>query len=177
VSRAHGVHGEVRILPSSDNPERFAPTSVLYARPERLGLAGPRLHEQTRLIIAGVRGEDAFPIVKFEGVDDRDAAEALRGWLLEVPSGELPELEEGEFYPFDIIGLEVRDESGVAVGRVTDILESPAHPLLVVSAGGEGGDCEEETLVPFVLEAVPTVAESQGYLVVAASFLGSAEHG
>ncbi len=90
VSRAHGVHGEVRVRPDSDNPERFAPGSVLHARPARAGVAGPRRPEQVRLTIEEVRGGDDFPIVAFREVGDREAAEGLRGYLLEVRSADLP---------------------------------------------------------------------------------------
>jgi hypothetical protein len=89
-------------------------------------------------------------------VGDRDAAEALRGYVLEVPGSELPDLGDDEFYPFDLIGLEVRDESGVRWGRVTDAVETPAHALLVVlsDAGSAPEDAltVREVLVPFVTE-------------------------
>ncbi len=177
VSRPHGVHGEVRIVPSTDNPERFTPDSVLYARPGRLGVAGPRLREQMRLTVSAVRGAEGFPILRFGEVGDRDAAEALRGYVLEIRSSQLPELGEDEFYPFDLIGLDVRDESGTVVGRVTDVVDSPAHALLQVTSGSDsteeaaGGLSPTEELVPFVRAAVPVVALAEGYLVLSPGFL------
>jgi 16S rRNA processing protein RimM len=169
------VQGESRVLPSSDNPERFVAGEVLYGRPERRGLAGARLSEQVRLTIRSVRGESEFPIVAFEEVGDRDAAEALRGYVLEVPGSELPDLGDDEFYPFDLIGLEVRDESGVRWGRVTDAVETPAHALLVVlsDAGSAPEDAltVREVLVPFVTEAVPDVCVAEGHLTIVRRFL------
>jgi 16S rRNA processing protein RimM len=170
VARPHGVHGEVRVVPDSDNPERFAPGSVVYARPARVGMAGPRLPEQSRLTVESIRGDDGFPIVAFREVDDRDGAEAIRGYVLEVSSSELPVLSEDEFYPFDLERLEVRDPQGAAVGRVKEAMESPAHAILVVAL--ESG---QEVLVPFVMAAVPMVALSEGYLVVDPEFLNGAE--
>jgi 16S rRNA processing protein RimM len=175
VSRPHGVRGEVRVLPSSDNPERFAPASVFYARPDRPGVAGPRLREQVRLTITTVRGCEDFPIVGFREVADRDAAEALVGHVLEIRSNQLPELDEDEFYPFDLIGLEARDEAGTVVGPVTDVLENPAHELLVIATMTDAAGAPVELLVPFVLAAVPTVSVAEGYLVVASGFLGEAD--
>jgi 16S rRNA processing protein RimM len=165
ISRPHGVHGEVRVALSSDNPERFAPGVTLHARPGRRGVAGARLPEQVRLTIESVRGDDGFPIVAFAEISDRDKAEAFCGYLLEVGATELPELEEGEFYPFDLIGLEARDPSGAVLGRVTDALDSPAHAILVIAliAGGEA-------LVPFVMAAVPTVEVEGGFLVIDTEF-------
>lgn len=166
VSRAHGVHGEVRVVPDSDNPERFAPGSVLHARPARRGIAGPRAEAQVRLTVESVRGGDDFPIVAFAEVGDRDTAEALRGCVLEVRSSQLPELDDDEYYPFDLAGLEVRDPSGHVVGRVAEVVESPAHAILVVSEEGGG-----QSMVPFVRDVVPVVAVSEGYLVVRPGFL------
>jgi 16S rRNA processing protein RimM len=145
---------------SSDNPERFVPGAELQARPGRRGVAGARLREQVRLTIESVRGDDDFPIVAFEEITDRGKSEAFGGYILEVAGDALPELEEDEFYPFDLIGLEVRDPSGSVLGRVSDVLDSPGHAILAVAlpAGGEA-------LVPFVLAAVPVVEVAEGYLV------------
>jgi len=166
VSRAHGVHGEVRVVPDSDNPDRFAPGSVLHGRPARRGLAGRRAQGQVLLTVEGVRGGEDFPIVAFAEIEDRDAAEALRGYILEVRSSQLPELDDDEFYPFDLAGLEVRDPAGRAIGRVAEVVESPAHAILVVSLERGG-----EAMVPFVHEAVPVVAIAEGYLVIAPGFM------
>ena len=95
-----------------------------------MGFAGSRLAEQVRLTIASVRGDEGFPIVAFAEAADRDAAEALRGYILEVQANQLPELEDDEFYPFDLIGLEVRIRRGCRRGRVVDVVESPAHAAL-----------------------------------------------
>jgi 16S rRNA processing protein RimM len=129
-----------------------------------------------RLTVASVRGDEAFPILRFGEVGDRDAAEALRGYVLEIPSSALPELEADEFYPFDLIGLEVRDENGAVIGEVTDVLDSPAHALLLI-AGNRDSACPEPDsrgssgeLVPFVTAAVPVVAVADGYLVLASGF-------
>lgn len=166
IARPHGVHGEVRVVPDSDNPERFIPGSVLHARPRRLGMAGPRSSEQVSLTIKSARGDDGFPIVGFQEIADRDRAEALRGYVLEVACSQLPELPADEFYSFDLEGLEVRDPAGGVIGAVTGLIESPAHPILVVTSGS--GD---ERMVPFVHAAVPAVAVAEGYLVVEWAFL------
>jgi 16S rRNA processing protein RimM len=166
VSRPHGIGGEVRIMPDCDNPERFAEGSVLYARPARSGLAAGRCAERAQLTVDSVRGEPEFPIVAFAETKDRESAEGLRGFILEVPGDELPMLAADEYYPFELKGLVVKDPKGVEVGRVTELVDSPAHPLLVVrlDAGGE-------VLVPFVLAAVPDVVVGEGYLIVEPSFL------
>jgi 16S rRNA processing protein RimM len=166
ISRPHGVRGEVRIVAHSDNPERFSPGSLLHARPGRPGIAGKAQGEHVSLTVAGCRGSEDYPILAFAEVGSRDAAEALRGYVLEVPSSQLPELDDDEFYPFDLQGLEVRDGAGAHIGSVIEVVDSPAHAILVLSL--EPGS---EVMVPFVKEAVPVVDVAAGYLVVDPTFL------
>ena len=178
ISRAHGVQGEVRVISVSDNPDRFSEGSVMFARPQRLGMARPRSGERVALTVQSIRGTDDFPIVAFEQVDSREAAEAVRGYVLEVEASQLPALEPDEFYPFDLVGLKVRTTDGVDVGCVADVVESPAHALLVVAveAGpGPNSPKAHEVLVPFVGVAVPTVDLESGYLEVVARYLFEAE--
>ncbi len=181
ISRVHGVHGELRVLPESDNPDRFMPGSVVYGRPQEVGGAVRRERERVRLTISTVRGDTAFPIVSFQEVPDREGAETLRGLVLEIPAEELPELEDDEFYPFDLLGLEVRDDRGVVWGTVADAFDTPGHALIAVLplkrgiSGRTGDDAEHrqagEVLIPFVKEAVPEVCMREGYLVVTTRFL------
>jgi 16S rRNA processing protein RimM len=121
------------------------------------------------LTIESVRGDVDFPIVAFEEIPTRDKAEAFAGYVLEIEGSQLPELEEDEFYPFDLIGLEARDPSGSVMGRVTDALESAAHAILVIALP-KGG----EALAPFVKAAVPTVDLDAAYLVVDPEFVSLA---
>jgi 16S rRNA processing protein RimM len=172
VSRPHGVNGEVRIRPDSDNPDRFVPGSVLHARPARAGLAGSQAQQQLWLTIEVVRGVGDFPIVAFREVGDREAAQAIRGYLLEIRSADLPVLDDDEYYPFDLEGLEVRDSKGTVIGQVNDVIESPAHAILAVSLLSGG-----ESLVPFVAAAVPVVDVAQGYLVVESAFADTESQG
>ena len=159
VRRAHGIEGEVRVSPSTDNPERFAPGEVMYALPRDS-------EERLRLEVEGVRGTWDSMIVAFVGCATREGAEALRGHTLQVPVSELPELEGDEYYPFDLEGLEVRTASGEVVGRVHEVLESPAHELLAIRLTGG-----PEVLAPFTLEAVPEIQMREGFVVVEERFL------
>lgn len=192
VVRAHGLRGEVRVQSESDNPDRFAPGEVMFCRPERsAGAARPRdaaggapdsgaggaaaggrpptpepAGGRRELRIEEVRFTTGALLVAFAGVEDRTAAEKLRGCVLEVPASSLPELEEDEYYPFELRGLRVWDEEGVEVGTVLELLDTPAQPVLSLrrAAGGE-------VLVPFTHEAVPTVDVPGGRLVVLRRFI------
>src|SRR5665811_709391 len=115
ISRAHGVRGDVRVTLCTDNPDRFVVGAVMYGVAGRSGLrrAEP---ERVPLEIESMKGMDDSPIVKFAGVESRTDAEGLRGLVLQVPAAELPELDEGEFYSFELEGLEVRSLDGEVVG-------------------------------------------------------------
>jgi len=160
----------VRVVVGSDNPERFAVDSVVFARAGRPGLAGPAATDLIRLTIESIRGSEGFPIIAFREVETREGAEGLRNHILEVRGEDLPDLGDDEFYPFDLIGLEVRDESGGVLGVITDAVESPAHALLVISTSKK-----DEILIPFVIAAIPTVDLVEGFLVVRPEFLPAVE--
>ncbi|OWY39767.1 ribosome maturation factor RimM [Xenophilus sp. AP218F] len=97
---------------------------------------------------------------KLEGVDDRDAAEALRGMQIAVPRSELPEAGEGEYYWNDLIGLEVVNQEGETLGKVDSLLETGANDVLVVKR--ENGQC----LIPFVDRHVLQVSLAEGRILV-----------
>ena len=84
-------------------------------------------------------------LAQLEGVSDRDAAERLKGLEIAVFRDELPEVEDGEVYWNDLIGLTVINREAIELCKIAEILESGAHDILrIVDAGGE------EKLVPFV---------------------------
>jgi 16S rRNA processing protein RimM len=135
VGRAHGLRGEVHVVAVSNRPERFERGSRLFV--------GER-----ELEVRSARASGSGWIVQFDGIGDRDAAEALRGLTVEGDApGAAPE---GELWVHEVIGAEVRDRSGATLGRVTAVEANPAHDLLVLD-GGE--------LVPmvFVVDHAPGV--------------------
>jgi len=101
-------------------------------------------------------------LARFEGVEDRDAAARLSGAAIEVAEIALPRLGEDEFYVRDLIGLEVRVDD-LPVGRVVDLLDMPANDVIVVDL-----DDGEQVLVPFISDAVASVAREAGVLHVEA---------
>ena len=181
ISRAHGVHGELRVLPDSDNPDRFAPGSVLYGRPYREAKAGPRQRERLRLTIDGVRGDAAFPIVAFAGVSDRAGAEALRGYVLEVSADVVARTGRRRVLPLRPGGARSEGRSGSGVGpggrrgRHARPPSACRGPRCGRGAGDSGGGDAPgpsgEVFVPFVKEAVPIVSLDEGYVMVETRFL------
>ncbi len=120
IGRAHGLHGDVTVAPITNRDERFASGSVLYI--------GDR-----PLVVASARRHQARWLVRFEGVDDRNGAEALRGCVLTADP--LGDASDGELWVHDLVGAEVRDRAGAPLGVVTAVEANPAHDLLVLEGG------------------------------------------
>lgn len=147
VVRAHGVTGEVVVEVRTDDPDiRFAPGSSLRGRPSR---GGP----ERRYVVESVREHSGRLLVRLDGVDDRTAADALRGILFLVDSEELPPIEDpDEYYDHQLEGLQVVTTKGTAVGSVAEVLHTAAGELLSVRTE------EGEVLVPFVSAIVTSVS-------------------
>src|SRR5262249_52538586 len=117
VGRPHGVRGEVVVTLHTERPERTAPGAVLRA--------GDRT-----LVVASARPHQGRWLVRFEGVTDRTGAEELRGaTLLGEP---LDDPGEGRIWVHELVGDEVRDAHGKALGRVAEVRANPAHDILVL---------------------------------------------
>jgi 16S rRNA processing protein RimM len=119
IGKPHGLSGEVYVVPISDDPRRFEPGARL------IHVSGRELR------IVDVRRHGRRFLVRFEGVDDRTAAESLRGTLF-VGSNDLRALEDDEYWPHDLSGCSVYLASGARVGDVTAVLPAPAQDLLQV---------------------------------------------
>src|SRR5690554_4604612 len=101
-------------------------------------------------------------LVKLEGLDDRDSAQALRGALLQVARDAVHPLPPGEYYVFEIVGLAVYDETGRHLGVVADVLETRANDVYVVDrADGQG-----ELLLPAIRDVILRIDLEQGRMDV-----------
>lgn len=153
VGRAHGIKGDVTVEVRTDEPElRLGPGAVLATDPAS---AGP-------LTVAAGRVHSGRLLLRFEGVQDRTAAEALRGTMLiaEVDPAEVPEDPE-EFYDHQLIGLDVVLADGTPVGELTEVVHLPYQDLLTVRLP-DG----REALVPFVVEIVPEIDLEEQRVVI-----------
>jgi 16S rRNA processing protein RimM len=154
IGRAHGIKGEVTVEVRTDEPElRLAPGAVLATDPAS---AGP-------LTIETGRVHSGRLLLRFEGVTDRNAAEALRNTLLiaEVDPEELPE-DEDEYYDHQLIDLDVVTEDGEEVGRITEISHLPTQDLFIVERP-DG----TEVMIPFVEEIVTGIDLAEQKAVIA----------
>ncbi len=110
---------------------------------------------------ATLHGE--FVVAKLADCNDREAAFALRGQEIAVDREELPDTEEGEYYWEDLIGLAVVNREGVELGKVSSLMETGAHDVLVVKGEKE---ISKKTLIPFVEVYVLKVDLAQGRIEV-----------
>lgn len=152
IAKAHGITGELVVDVRTDDPElRFVAGNSLRLKNSRTG-------PNRDVSIRSVRPHGARLLVRLDGVEDRDGAEALRGALFVVDSADLPPIEDpDEFYDHQLEGLIVRTIDDATIGTVVEVLHTPGGELLSVR-DEDGG----EYLIPFVSEIVVAVSLSDG---------------
>lgn len=134
VLSAHGIKGEVNFRYYNEVYQNFFRyTSLFY---EENG-------DIRELKIKGVRLKEKNLIIKFDGIEDRTSAEKLRGKILFVEEKDLPDLEEGEYYVYQLIGSSVLDESERFIGKVRNVLRIGPNSILEIVG-------DEEILIPMV---------------------------
>ena len=151
VIGAQGLKGEVKARLFTATPDGLPRYGVLHTKSGR------------KLKIAAFRpGKEGEAVIAFEGVSDRDAAEALRGVELFVERAALPQPDEDEFYHADLIGLEVQDSEGRVLGKVSALHNFGASDVLeFVRADGDS------VHLAFTRETVPVISVAEGFIVVA----------
>jgi 16S rRNA processing protein RimM len=130
-----GLKGEVEVTLETDNPERFA--------------VGSRFNDG--LVIATSRVHNGRTIVSFEGITDRNGAEALRGTVLEIEMDEARALDDDEYWDHDLIGSTVVTLDGTVIGVVDDVVQQPTGSLLSVG----------KHFIPLVRDVVKSVEEER----------------
>jgi len=142
-----GVGGEVKVEVMTDFPDRFCPEEEVYISGSPLTIEKCRWHK-------------GLAIVKLGTIDSIGAAQEVRGQYMEVPRERLRSLPEGEYYQFQIVGLEVWTTEGQFVGRVSRIIPTGSNDVYLVS--GEG----TEVLVPAIDDIVRSVDVEEGRIVI-----------
>jgi len=155
VIGSHGVRGEIKVQILTDDPHRFGLLKQVYIgledqEPVPVPLLGYRLHKGNALL-------------RLASVDDRSTAETLRGYLIQVPREEALPLEEGEFYEYQIIGLEVRTVVGESLGEVVEILYTGANEVYVVRSAVPG---IRELLIPAIADVIQEIDLPGGQIIV-----------
>ena len=153
ITGARGLRGEVRI-------------KSFTAEPEDIGAYGPVSTEDGEKsfevhVTARAKGQI---IARLEGIDDRDAAEALKGTQLFVPKSELPEAGESVYYHGDLMGLKAFSPDGHSLGVVKAVHNFGAGDVIEITGDGEGG--KDGLMVTFTNARVPEVDLEAGRIVI-----------
>jgi 16S rRNA processing protein RimM len=149
-----GIRGEVKVLPLTDIPGRFEQVPQVRVT----SASAP----PTTLEITHVRYYKHFVYLHFQGRNTVEDVRGLRGSVLQVERSTVPELPEGEFYYFEIIGSVVYTNDARYLGTVTDILETGAHDVYVV----HDAEHEREYLIPATEEIVQHIDRRERRLTI-----------
>ncbi len=155
VTGAFGIQGWVRIKPYSSDAD-----ALLHVR--RWWVDKPELRD-IDMRQAKLHGDEV--VAQLTGVASREAAEALKGAMVQVSRRHFPALSNDEFYWVDLIGLDVVNLQGVPLGLVSDMMDNGAHPILRVAMPEDGGKLRE-ILIPFVDKFIDAVDQSAKKITV-----------
>jgi 16S rRNA processing protein RimM len=146
-----GIRGEMKVQPLTDFPARFLQTQTVYVGDELVErrVLGARLHQR-------------IVILRLEGMETANDAEALRNKKLYVPSSELVALPPDHYYLHDLVGLRVAHVDGTELGVVRDVIQSAGNDLLVIQSARTGKD----VLLPAVKAFVKNVDVAGGDILV-----------
>lgn len=150
IGAVHGIRGEVRVKTFTGDPLALGDYGPLYASDGRA------------FKVLDIRPAGTVVVVRFKGVADRNAAEALNGTALFVDRAALPDdNEEGSFYHADLVGLDARDDSDQPVGKIVAVQNFGGGDILEIAR--DGG---KDVLIPFTQAAVPVVDVAGGFVTI-----------
>ena len=154
ITKPQGIAGELRVLPTTDDPERFALLDEVYLRPRAPGEVRPYK-------LLSSRPHKGMVLIKLAGITDRNAAEKLVGGTLLIPPEKAIRLDTDEYFIRDLIGLKVETQDGQALGEVADIFPTGANDVYIVR--GEGGG---SFMIPAIKDVVLAVSLAEGKMTV-----------
>ena len=142
-----GREGKLKVAVETDFPQRFTSSSKVYINQQPATIDSAWWHKGSA-------------IIKLDSIDSVEDAEKLRGQLVEIHHSQLQPLPEGQYYHFQLIGLEVHTTQGQLLGKITEILTMASNDVYIVN-GARG-----EILVPAIDDVVKLIDTDKGYLVI-----------
>ena len=152
LTRPHGVHGEAKVFPTTDYPERFEEVTEVIIKTKRGDI---------RTGIEAVRYFKNLAIVKFVCFQNPEEIQGIAGSDIMISRDQAQPLEEGEYYIADLLGMKVILEDGSDLGVLKDVLETGANDVYVVKTA-QG----REVLLPAIHECILDVDVEQGIMKV-----------
>ena len=151
---AHGVRGEVKVIPLTDDVRRFSSLKDCMLLDERENL-------KEKKTVRSVRFDETRTLIRFDGLDDRDEASKLTGLFLAVSREDAVKLPKGRYFIADLIGLTVVDDVRGDLGTIKDIINTGASDIIIVKRKGKN-----ELLIPYLNSIVKDVDISGGIMKV-----------
>ena len=137
---AHGVRGEIKVFPLTDNARRFLSMKKCF-------LTGPNLEDPKETSVVSARIDRGNVLVTLEGVSDRDKAQTLHGRFIAVAREDAVALPKNRYYIADLIGMTVTDDEKGVLGKVSDCFEGGSGHILEIKRQGK-----KSLMIPFVKE-------------------------
>lgn len=147
----HALNGEMRVKLMTDDPEHLESVTEFLVGEKR-----------TPYQVESIRFHQGLALLGLVGVDSIEEAELMRGLALRLPGASLRPLEDNEYFLYQVVGLTVRDEAGETIGAVTDVIETGANMVFVVTDEASG----KEELFPSIPDVVLELKPADGYMVV-----------
>jgi 16S rRNA processing protein RimM len=144
-----GIKGKLKVGVITDSPHRFAPYSKIYIK-------------RQPMIIDDTEWHKGKAIIKLNTIDTIDEAQGVKGQPVEIHRSQLTPLPEGEYYHFQLIGLEVWTTQGELLGNITEILSAASNDNYVIS------NAKGEILIPAIEDVVKSIDLDKGRLIIEA---------
>ena len=144
----HGIRGDIKVYPLTDFPERFNTIKTAYV-------------DDKEIEISKTRYQKNFVVMKIKGIDNREDAMHFTNKLLKINRADAASLGEGEYYAFDIVGLNVINQDDVVLGEITDILKTGSNDVYITKA--KDG---RQILIPALKKVVTEINIQDGYMKV-----------
>lgn len=143
-----GINGKLKVEVATDFPQqRFNAASQIYIKRQLMTIDSTEWHK-------------GKAIIKLSTIDSIEQAQRLRGQAIEIHHSQLQPLPEGQYYHFQLIGLEVETTQGELLGKITEILTAESNDIYVVS-GNRG-----EVLIPAIDDVVKSIDLNQGHIII-----------
>lgn len=152
ITSPHGVHGEVKVFPTTDDPKRFKKLKTVIMDDGK---------KFTELEIESVKFFKNLVILKFKGLDNMNDVERYRQVKLFVTRENAVKLKKNEYFIADLIGMSVESDEGEELGAISDVLQTGANDVYIISK-----EHEPDLLVPAIKECILEVDVEQNHMVV-----------
>lgn len=152
ISSTHGIRGEVKVFPTTDNVKRFKKGITLILDTGK---------EERQLIVEGVKFFKQFVILKFEGINHINDIEKYKSKSLYVTRENAIKLKKNEYFIADLIGVQVWEDNGDFLGELKDVIETGANDVYVIKQ--ENG---KDILLPAIKECILSVEIEEKKMIV-----------